>query len=296
MATTGPRAKRVALWVVPLVLIAGLYAGGVILYNVAQGNARTVVEEGEPLPPNHLDILITTTSIDTAKNDLFLRVDARPVGSLAAADGLSLTRAVSLDILGDVGKASYRFARGDRIPPIDVTIGLDSGDPSAYPFDSYTGSFIVRDTAPGLDPTPTQLSLVGGLSGFKVGGGTQPADQLDPDEHGLLVTIDRAPVTSAFAVLILVLLAMLALIAATIAVHAWRRQGRSEIPMVTSLAAMLFATITLRNAMPGSPPLGAFIDILVFFWAVTVIACSLAAVVLLWIHPRPPPAHRSGSP
>jgi hypothetical protein len=156
-------------------------------------------------------------------------------------------------------------------------------DPSAHPFDSYSAAFSLTTTAAGTSPTPTRLSLVGGLSGLQVAPAPSRSTR---SEHGLAVTVNRAPVTAAFAVLILTLLALLAGIAATIAWLAWRRLGRSEIPMVTSLAAMLFATITLRNAMPGSPPLGAFIDVVVFFWAVAIIAGALAAVVLLWIRPR----------
>lgn len=233
-------------------------------------------------------MLVVTSSIDPVKGTLGLRVDIRPRGAFLARDGVSLTTPVNVDVFADLGTANYRYQRGDRIPPIDVTVGLDSGDVNAYPFDSYSSNVVIKVAIPHHPgPTPTLISLEGSLGGFTVASMKAPTDAAAPDEHSFELTVHRAPVTGAFAILILVLLVLLALIAISITVHAWRRVRRGEIPMVTSLAAMLFATITLRGAMPGAPPIGALIDVAVFFWVVAAIAVCLGAVVLLWNRTTP---------
>ncbi|MFD0574689.1 DUF4436 family protein [Kitasatospora gansuensis] len=45
------------------------------------------------------------------------------------------------------------------------------------------------------------------------------------------------------------------------------------------MAATLFALVGLRNAAPGSPPIGSVIDYVAFFWAEGIIAASLACTV-----------------
>jgi hypothetical protein len=42
---------------------------------------------------------------------------------------------------------------------------------------------------------------------------------------------------------------------------------------------LLFALLPLRNSLPGSPPLGSWIDILKYFWVVAVVMVSLAFVM-----------------
>jgi hypothetical protein len=44
------------------------------------------------------------------------------------------------------------------------------------------------------------------------------------------------------------------------------------------ITALLFALLPLRNSLPGSPPLGSWIDILMYFWVVAVVMVSLAFV------------------
>ncbi len=279
-----------------VVLLAAVYAGGIGLYFAAQHGATKYIKNPK-VPRDHLAALVRTISIDPSKGDLVLRVEVRPGPGLVGPDGLSVTRPVSLDVIGGNGKASYRYGPGDNISPVDVTIGL-SGNYNSYPFDSYNGLFAVIATASsppssnqgGAAPpvAPTQVIFDGTLSGYDVKASPMPTERADVNVLLLELSINRAPLTPAFAVLLLVLQALLGAAAAALAVFVWRRQRRVEIPMLTWLAALLFAIVPLRNAMPGAPPIGALVDVLVFFWAVTIIALSLVSVLLRWL--RQPPA------
>ena len=52
--------------------------------------------------------------------------------------------------------------------------------------------------------------------------------------------------------------------------------------MFSFLGALLFAFPAVRNAVPGSPPIGSFNDYLAFFWAEGLVAASLIAILFTW--------------
>ena len=57
------------------------------------------------------------------------------------------------------------------------------------------------------------------------------------------------------------------------------------------LMAMLFAVVPLRNALPGSPPFGAWIDITVVLWVILALVASMVIYVACWwrhLKPDPP--------
>lgn len=298
-AATG---RKRASW--RLVLVVGLgiavsaamYAAGVGLYFAAQHGPPKFVKNPSRQSRVQLDALVRPTSIDPNRGDLTLRVEVRPGPGLVGSDGVSVTRAVSIDIVGGTGTASYRYGPGDRISPIDLTIGA-AGNVNSYPFDSYKSVFAVVVVASPSGGTSLQgaaapavrarLAFDGTLSGYRIAAGPLRPENDDPNTLALHLAINRARLTETFAILILILQALLAATAAALALVIWRRHRRAEIPMLTWLAALLFAIVPLRNAMPGAPPIGALVDVLIFFWAVTIIALSLVCVLVAWARQSP---------
>jgi hypothetical protein len=51
-------------------------------------------------------------------------------------------------------------------------------------------------------------------------------------------------------------------------------------PALGWMAATLFALVSMRNAAPGSPPIGSLIDYAAFFWAEAIVAASLTYAVV----------------
>lgn len=288
------RWPRVALVGLGAAVLVGVYVTGLGLYLSAQQGPAEYVKDPK-VKGDDLTALVKTASIDPNRGDLVLRVEVRAGRNLQGADGISVTRPVRVDAVGGTGTASYRYAAGDRISPVDITIGL-GGDTNAYPFDTYHAPFavIVTTSPPGgnpsgaASPTPvTHLEFDGTLSGYRVTSKPRKEQAADPDVLALDLTIRRTPATDAFAILILVLQVVLASAAAALAVLIWSRHRRVEVTMLTWLAAILFAIVPLRNAMPGAPPIGALVDVVVFFWAVTVIALSLVSVLIRWSRQEP---------
>jgi len=58
---------------------------------------------------------------------------------------------------------------------------------------------------------------------------------------------------------------------------------RLELSVASWITAMLFALLPIRGFLPGDPPVGSWIDVLVFFWVeATIMVCvALAAIGLL---------------
>ena len=86
----------------------------------------------------------------------------------------------------------------------------------------------------------------------------------------------------------LVLLA-LAGAALFIAVQTARRRRQFLPPLVTWYAALLFAVMPLRNALPDAPPLGSWIDVTVTLVVIVVMVISMLLFLSAW---QPEPSQR----
>ena len=101
----------------------------------------------------------------------------------------------------------------------------------------------------------------------------------------LVGTIDRAGSTVAIAVLLLAMMVVLAIIVVVVVRAVARRQLDATFAVASWMAALLFALIPLRGFFPGAPPLGSWMDVLVFFWVLLTLMSALALVVL-WVLSR----------
>ena len=69
----------------------------------------------------------------------------------------------------------------------------------------------------------------------------------------------------------------------TVAIVAYRGIRKVEATLMSWMAAMLFATIPLRTFLPGSPPIGSWVDYLVVLWVVAGLVLGLVIYVLAWL-------------
>lgn len=103
------------------------------------------------------------------------------------------------------------------------------------------------------------------------------------------LTVKRSGGVKAFALTILALMIALAVVATMVASRVSTRKRRIEATMASWFGAMLFALIPLRNFLPGAPPIGAWIDVLVFFWVVGILMVSMCIFVGSWVRYSAPP-------
>jgi predicted membrane channel-forming protein YqfA (hemolysin III family) len=91
-----------------------------------------------------------------------------------------------------------------------------------------------------------------------------------------------------FAIVILCILIAIAAVGVFVAVQTLRDRRRFQSPMTTWYAAMLFAVVPLRNALPGSPAFGSWIDLTIVLWVLVALVVSmLLYVAAWWRHLRP---------
>jgi hypothetical protein len=98
----------------------------------------------------------------------------------------------------------------------------------------------------------------------------------------------RTPSTVLFGVVILGVLIALAGLAMFVALQTLLNRRKFQPPMTTWYAAMLFAVMPLRTALPDSPPFGSWIDVTVVLWVIVVLVVSMVLYIYCWWrHLRP---------
>ena len=88
----------------------------------------------------------------------------------------------------------------------------------------------------------------------------------------------------------------LLLVLVTLPLVAWFVAGRTywggrplQATFLSWMGAMLFATVPLRNFLPGSPPAGAWIDAVIVLWVIVALVGALVVYVMAWWHQSRPP-------
>jgi Domain of unknown function (DUF4436) len=131
---------------------------------------------------------------------------------------------------------------------------------------------------------PTTVTLVNRLLGWEVK--VSPVN--DTSEGPYRVDLHRSPSTVLAGVAILCVLIALAGLALFVAVETVWDRRKFQPPMTTWYAAMLFAVMPLRNALPEAPPFGSWIDVTIVMWVIVVLGISMALYISCWwTHLRP---------
>jgi hypothetical protein len=101
------------------------------------------------------------------------------------------------------------------------------------------------------------------------------------------MTMQRAFSTKIISVLVLILMVILAGLSIIASRDVQTGKRPNAFGMAAWLTGLIFAMPALRALLPGAPPLGSWIDILVFFWVEIATMISLATFVLFWVRQAP---------
>ncbi|WP_442931959.1 DUF4436 domain-containing protein [Mycobacterium sp. 050134] len=278
-----------------VVLFVVTYAITVGLYTKSGCGCPRQVTNGQATPDG------TTVTIDLQE---LQSVKGGLVGNVTVAPGADLLDPVTGGLKDDLTLAVHSavtptrrtWARGmvPGVVPVPLTI---TGDPSDYPFDHYHSGPITVDLLHGANPTPQRaaVTFVDRLPGWKVDVVNVGATG-SPAPYQIL--LHRSPSTAAFAAVLLAMLVALAAIGLVVAIQTLRDRRKFQPPMTTWYAAMVFAVMPLRNALPDTPPIGSWIDVTVTLWVVVALVnAMLIYIVCWWRHLRPdPPAPAAADP
>ncbi len=82
--------------------------------------------------------------------------------------------------------------------------------------------------------------------------------------------------------ILLAALVTIAVLGITVSVQTIRDRRKFQPPMTTWFAAMLFAVVPLRNALPDAPTIGTWIDVTVILWVIVALVASMALYIACW--------------
>jgi hypothetical protein len=228
-----------------------------------------------------LDAHLITANTTTASATV--RIDPIPRGSLARTPLELLTKDVVLYTSAVNGSLAHAYRAGSFMDPFETTVPLE-GDTSTYPFHHLKVEIsALASTAGGVrsgQTVPLQLRLSSNLAGYRASP-SHPNVREGPLVDGVL-HVDPSWAAVLFAVFIMVVMWALALGAVAVAMSLLARRRRFEGAFAGFLAVLLFAFPTVRNSLPGIPPVGVLFDYAAFFWAEALVALALIALITGW--------------
>ncbi|MER7582765.1 DUF4436 family protein [Kitasatospora sp. NPDC097691] len=255
-----------------LALVIALCAAGIGLYLNERNTREQTRELAIPSAPDWIELDVTAQDVDATAQQLTLYVTPVPHGRFAAGpDSQAFARPVEITLAG-APKVTIRAAEGETAASQPVQVGMYDGTKTDYPFDRYRMEAAFGATSAGA-AVPVGLVFTDTDPFFVVRPqattGTTGTVALDAK-----ITRSRSTfILSWFMIAAMWALALAVLGAAEVL---YRKREGLVWPSLGWMAASLFALIGMRNAAPGSPPIGSLMDYVAFFWAEGIIAASLA--------------------
>jgi hypothetical protein len=283
---TAPESVRAARWlttvrlrVIALVgVVACAMLTSIVLYVDGAGSQRISVQ-GAPTGSG-TTVTLDVVSIQNNYSELVADLIVKPGPELLdpATDGLKQDLTVAVTSATTPVRRTWSKGMLPGVFPVPITLARDV---ERWPFDSYyTGPITVSlFTASGQLPERANATFVDRLTGWKVDvRRVNNASASAPYE----VDLQRSASTMVFAIVILCIFVAIAAVGLFVAIQTVRDPRRFQSPMTTWYAAMLFAVLPLRNALPGSPSFGSWIDLTIVMWVLVALVVSMLLYIGAW--------------
>jgi hypothetical protein len=290
------RERRIRLgrrWVVAgiALVVAITYVVVVLLY---AAGARIVDREITPDSEGAVEVVLSPLAINgpTERISLDVSVDAPP--SMVRENGVEMNTDLVVVVTPVDGTQSITLPKGS-VPKITKTTSvLAEGAVENWPFDHYGATIAVIAYTSDDGETngiPVHIEWKGNLSGWDFAATDRSAlsdDTLDLAD-GTQVPVplvgleaSRSGSTLAFGFVLLGLLVVMPALVLFVAISAYTGRRKVEATLMSWMGAMLFATLPLRTFLPGSPPIGSWIDFLIVLWVIVGLVMGLAVYVAAW--------------
>jgi hypothetical protein len=281
-----PESVRAPRWLtavrIRVVALVGVVAcamlTSIVLYVDGAGSQRISVH-GMPTVSG-TTVTLDVVSIQNNYSELVADLIVKPGPELLdpATDGLKQDLTVAVTSATTPVRRTWSKGMLPGVFPVPITLARDV---ERWPFDSYyTGPITVSlFTASGQLPERANVTFVDRLTGWKVDvRRVNNASASAPYE----VDLQRSASTMVFAIVILCIFVAIAAVGLFVAIQTVRDPRRFQSPMTTWYAAMLFAVLPLRNALPGSPSFGSWIDLTIVMWVLVALVVSMLLYIGAW--------------
>ena len=280
------------------------YAGGI---RDSSEGCETVVAGADPVT-----VKLQPAEVNAARQRLEFQMTLVPSKGLTSSDGYTAEETISLVTFPVDGPSVLTFPAGEVLDS-SVQSDFAEGTVEEWPFDSYradltTFAFLGEDDHDDHEHTavPTRVCIDDSVPGWHLNtvteahpGDTVPTADGDEALTSVIITATRSASTVAFGIVLLGLMAVTPVLVLFVAISAYTGRRRVEATLTSWIGAMLFAVIPLRNFLPGSPPVGSWIDYLVVLWVIAGLVTGLAIYIAAWNRwghraiPRQPAPDRS---
>jgi hypothetical protein len=269
------------------------YVTAVSLYASTGLGHPSQVRAGQP-STDGTTVTVDLLDIQPINGVLVANILVAPGPALLDPHTHALSEDLSVAVTSVVTPTKRTWSKGDIPNIFQVSLSV-TGDPAEYPFDDYRSRPVTVEVFRGgaAIPERAEVTFVDRLRGWKVAVrdvSRKISDPVDPKSvlYDYRVLVERSPSTAALAAVILFVLILIAGIGLFVAIQTARNKRKFQPPMTTWYAAMLFAIVPLRNALPDSPPMGWWVDVAVVVWVILILALSMLLYIFCWWrHSRP---------
>lgn len=259
-----------------IVVLVGAYIAVVVLYS---SSGRSDRHEAEiPAATDRTTVTLYVEDVQSDYSVLLADLAFSPGSDVLDPQTQRLKEDLAIRVRSAATPTRRTYTKGmlPGVFPAPLTL---AGEINDWPFDRYQSGPIEVELIRGGTETAVQrvpVTFVNHLFGWNVN--TSKANDLGPYR----VSLRRSLSVSAFGIAILGVLIAVAGLSLFVAIQILRERRKFQPPFLTWYAALLFAVVPLRNALPGSPPYGAWIDITIVFWVLVMLVTSMLLYILCW--------------
>jgi hypothetical protein len=279
----------------------------------AQTDAEKQLKDFEAKHPTGIGVGAKILTIDPVKGDVSIRLEFFPYGELVKEDG-TLSKNIKFDTESSNGKTEVTFEKGKRMNATEVVLNMYGSPVEDYPFDKYNADLYLyfytkpdkkKEAEKPKEPAPEEadkpkeeaeeeetevevphlLIFEPTLPSYAIT--TAKNKENDETFTSLKLTISRSNVVTLFSIFVFLLMWGVALAVLALTFTVIIKGRKAEIAMFSFITALLFAFPTMRNNLPGAPPVGTFTDKISFFWVVGILGICLIAIVFTWVFRKP---------
>ncbi|HTQ19195.1 DUF4436 domain-containing protein [Mycobacterium sp.] len=276
---------RRRLSIVGILLFVAAYIGSIVLY-IDSGVGHPHLIRDSAASKDATAITIDVQDIQSTKNALHANLSVAPAPALLDPQNHSLKEDLSVVVTSAISARKQTWLKGTLPDVFPVSLTL-VGDVADWPFDTYRSGLVSVELLRGDMQVrePATVTLVDRLLAWKV-----DVIRVNTSDTPAPYRVDlrRSRSTAAFGVVILAVLVTLAGLGLFVAIQTLHNRRKFQPPMTTWYAAMLFAVMPLRGALPDSPPFGSWIDVTIVLWVIVVLVISMTIYITCWWrHLRP---------
>jgi Domain of unknown function (DUF4436) len=278
---SAPRQRPRQPWVLISVgaVIVVLYVLSIVLY-ASSGGIHTATPDSTTPDPGGVTIRLTPQSVlaSSQRVTMDLSIDTSP--QLTDSNTISPSETINVVVSPTGGSQTTTFMKHEIPATVALSI-ISTGEIENWPFDTYrTENLTVvackDDCATHPVLLPAKVYMEGDVPGWTFTASVKKSgEQID-------FRASRSGSTVVFGVLLLALMIAMPCLVLFVGISTLAGRRKVEPSFMSWMAAMLFATVPLRTFLPGSPPIGSWIDFLVVLWVIVALVVGLIIYVVAW--------------